>query len=104
MMTLAAIGAAVIMASSIFMMSGFRMRATAAEEASYKYYTSVTVAYGQSFEDVAEQYFDAAHYKDLGAYEKELCSINHFYSMADAEYETDPGDHLIVPYYSTEFR
>ena len=65
----------------------------------YKYYTNITVGYGESLWDISDDYIDYNHYKDKNAYIKEVCSINHLSDDADIL----AGQGLIVPYYSEVF-
>ena len=44
---------------------------------SYKYYKSVSVAYGDSLWDIAKENISYDHYKDINTYLDEVRSINH---------------------------
>ena len=72
---------------------------TTDEETNFKYYTSITVAYGETLWDIADNYIDYKEYDDKNDYIEEVRSINHL----DEESAIRAGQHLIVPYYSTEF-
>lgn len=72
---------------------------TGEETLSFKYYTNVTVAYGESLWNLADDYIDYDHYKNKNIYIAEVCSINHLANEADIQ----AGQSLIVPYYSNEF-
>ena len=65
----------------------------------FKYYTSITVSYGESLWDIADEYIDYDEYKDKNAYIAEVCSINHI----EAEDSIKAGQDLVVPYYSSDF-
>ena len=65
----------------------------------FKYYTQVTVAYGETLWDLSENYIDYEEYKDKNAYIAEVRSINH---LSD-ENGVRAGQTLIVPYYSYDF-
>lgn len=65
----------------------------------YKYYTNITVAYGDTLWDIADDYIDYHYYKDKNAYISEVCNINHLNSDAGIS----AGQKLIVPYYSDIF-
>lgn len=67
------------------------------EEIEYKYFTSVSVNYGETLWIIAEKYADN-HYKNIEAYISELMKINNLSSD-----EIKAGQYLIVPYYSSEF-
>ena len=72
---------------------------TGTEEFSFKYYTDVTIKYGESLWNIADEYIDYSHYDNKADYIKEVCSIN---NLEDAS-EICSGQTLVVPYYSTEF-
>lgn len=65
----------------------------------FKYYTQVTVAYGENLWDLSDSYIDYEEYKDKNAYIAEVRSINH---LSD-ENGVRAGQTLIVPYYSYDF-
>ena len=65
---------------------------------SFKYFANVTVAPGQDLEELAMDYCKAD--TDLDDYLDEVKSINHL----DADGTVNPGDYLILPYYSEEFK
>ena len=65
----------------------------------FKYYTQVTVAYGETLWDLSDSYIDYEDYKDKNAYIAEVRSINH---LSD-ENGVRAGQTLIVPYYSYDF-
>ena len=65
----------------------------------FKYYTQVTVAYGETLWDLSDSYIDYEEYKDKNAYIAEVRSINH---LSD-ENGVRAGQTLIVPFYSYDF-
>ena len=65
----------------------------------FKYYTQVTVAYGETLWDLSDSYIDYEEYKDKNAYIAEVRSINHLLD----ENGVRAGQTLIVPYYSYDF-
>lgn len=65
----------------------------------FKYYTSITVAYGDTLWEIADKYIDYSEYKDKETYIAEVRNMNHL----DAESDIKAGQYLIVPYYSNEF-
>lgn len=69
------------------------------DELKFKYYTQVTVAYGETLWELADSYMDEEEYKDKNAYIAEVRSINHL----SEEDGIRSGQTLIVPYYSYEF-
>lgn len=79
---------------------GIRSLASSGEEQlKFKYYTQVTVAYGETLWDLSENYIDYEEYKDKNEYIEEVQSINH---LAE-EGTIRAGQTLIVPYYSYYF-
>ena len=69
------------------------------EKTTFKYYTSVTIGYGDSLWTIADRYMDSDYYRDKSAYITEVCQIN---SLAK-DSQIIAGQKLIVPYYSTEY-
>lgn len=69
------------------------------DELKFKYYTQVTVSYGETLWELADSYMDDEEYKDKNAYIAEVRSINHL----SEEDSIRSGQTLIVPYYSYEF-
>ncbi len=65
---------------------------------SYKYYTSVQIAPGDTLWTLADKYADEAHYPSQNQYIAEVMSMNHL-----AGEEICAGNYLILPYYSSEF-
>lgn len=72
---------------------------TGEEEISFKYYTNVTVAYGETLWDIVDDYIDYEQYADKEVYIAEVRSINHL----DSEGNIKAGQNLVLPYYSNEF-
>lgn len=72
---------------------------TGEEELYFKYYTNVTVSYGDTLWTLAEHYIDYNQYEDKETYLAEVKSINHL----DEELSIRAGQSLILPYYSNEF-
>ena len=64
-----------------------------------KYYTQVTVAYGETLWDLSDDYIDYDEYKNKKEYIAEVQSINH---LAEED-SIRAGQTLIVPYYSYDF-
>lgn len=69
------------------------------DQLQFKYYTSITVQYGETLWDIADDYIDYNQYKDKSVYIAEVQSINHL----DNDTQIRAGQSLIVPYYSSEF-
>lgn len=72
---------------------------TGNDQLNFKYYTNITVAYGETLWDIADEYIDYGQYKNKETYIAEVMSINHL----DEEGGIKAGQYLILPYYSSEF-
>ncbi len=54
---------------------------------------------------LADEYADPAYYRNTAEYIDEVNSINHLKAYSKTSDRTVmPGDRLVVPYYSAEFR
>ena len=69
------------------------------DQLKFKYYTQVTVAYGETLWDLSDDYIDYDEYKNKKEYIAEVQSINH---LAEED-SIRAGQTLIVPYYSYDF-
>lgn len=69
-----------------------------AKDNEYKYYTSITIEYGDTLWSIANQYMDKEHYTRT-SYISEIKSINHIKDDYIQE-----GKLLILPYYSNEYK
>ena len=69
------------------------------DQLKFKYYTQVTVAYGETLWDLSDDYIDYEEYKDKTEYIEEVQNINHL----SEEDSIRAGQMLIVPYYSYDF-
>ena len=79
---------------------GIRSMASNGEnQLKFKYYTQVTVAYGETLWDLSDRYIDYEEYKDKNEYIAEVQSINHL----TEEGSVRAGQTLIIPYYSYDF-
>ena len=65
----------------------------------FKYYTSVTIEYGETLWSLADAYIDYDYYKDKHSYIAEVRSINHL----DEDCSIMAGQILILPYFSEEY-
>ena len=72
---------------------------TGREVVNFKYYTNITIQYGETLWDIADEYIDYNEYKNKSTYIEEVKNINHL----DDNCAITAGQHLIVPYFSTEF-
>lgn len=64
----------------------------------YKYYKSVVVEYGDTIWDYAKEYAVPEQYHSKQSYIDEVCRMN---ALADEQITS--GQHLLLPYYSSEF-
>ena len=79
---------------------GIRSLASSGEDpVKFKYYTKVTIAYGETLWELSDHYIDYEEYKNKREYIEEVRSINHLVE----EDNIRAGQTLIVPYYSYEF-
>ncbi|MDE7478693.1 MAG: LysM peptidoglycan-binding domain-containing protein [Lachnospiraceae bacterium] len=67
-------------------------------ERSYKYYKSIEISKGDTLWSIANDNFDSAHYKNTREFVKEIKKMNALTSD-----DIVAGNHIIVPYYSSEF-
>ena len=65
---------------------------------SYKYYKSIEISRGDTLWSIANDNFDAAHYKDIHEYVTEVKMLNALNSD-----NIIAGSYVIVPYYASEF-
>lgn len=65
----------------------------------FKYYKSISVAYGETLWEITDQYIDYDQYADKNKYIAEVRHINHL----DEDESIIAGQRLIVPYYSEEY-
>ena len=65
-----------------------------------KFFTTLTVEYGQTMDDIVEKYCDADHYKNADAYISEVLKINHIALKTGQDMSVRPGDQLVIPYYA----
>ena len=72
---------------------------TGEDKLHFKYYTEITVQYGETLWDIADDYIDYNEYRNKSSYIAEVKNINHL----DADGSINAGQRLIVPYYSYEF-
>ncbi len=62
----------------------------------YKYYTEVTVPYGTTLYEMADEYVNYDIYRDKDQYISEVCHMNH---LSDAD-QIHAGQKLVFPYFS----
>lgn len=80
-------------------LSGFRSNAKDDSAAvSYKYYKSIMVSNNDTLWSIAAQYMDDEHYESINDYINEVKNMN---AMTDDVIQY--GEHLIIPYYDSEF-
>ena len=90
----------------ILMVSCFLMglKARPAEEGpkTVKYFTTVTVGYNDTMDDLVSRYMDQDHYKNPEAYISEVLKINHIVLKPGQTLKVRPGDQLVIPYYGLD--
>lgn len=64
-----------------------------------KYYKVVKIEFGDTLEEISNQYMDESLYSDMNEYIKEIQFINH---LNDDTIKS--GEKIIIPYYSNEFK
>lgn len=80
-------------------LNGFRSNAKDDSAAvSYKYYKSIMVSNNDTLWSIAAQYMDDEHYESINDYINEVKNMN---AMTDDVIQY--GEHLIIPYYDSEF-
>lgn len=86
------------------MLAGFQMmtRASSREkEQTYKYYTTVTIGYGEDLSDIVFQYCDSSEYETADAFVREICEINSLPYHKGSVPDLKAGARIVIPYYST---
>ena len=86
------------------MLAGFQMmtRASSREkEQTYKYYTTVTIGYGEDLSDIVYQYCDSSEYESADAYVREICDINSLPYHKGSVPDLKAGARIVIPYFST---
>lgn len=91
--------------TAVMLSAGIRSLAADTDlDVQYKYYTSADVLFGEDFNSFTGRYFNADHYESEEAFRTEVRRINRLGSRQEAEAKVRPGDSLIIPYYSAEFK
>lgn len=89
----------------LLILHGFHAQAaTDSADRKFKYYQSVTIHSGDSLDGFAARYADPAYYPSDQAYIREVVGINHLQYTEGSVARVTPGTHLIIPYYSEEYR
>ena len=86
------------------MLAGFQMmtRASSREkEPNYKYYTTVTIGYGEDLSDIVFRYCDSSEYKTADDYVCEICEINSLPYQRGQVPDLHAGTKIVIPYFST---
>lgn len=95
---------AVIFAS---MLAGFQMMTRASnreKEPTYKYYTTVTIGYGEDLSDIVYRYCDSSEYESADEYVREICDINGLPYHKGSVPDLHAGVKVVIPYFSTEYK
>lgn len=89
------------------MITGFHMITGASgrpRQQAWKYHTTVSIPYGESFEDLIERTFNSTYYSSQEDYLKEICQINSLPFHRGEIPQLQSGTSLVIPYYSTEYK
>ena len=89
------------------MLAGFQMMTRASsrdQEQTYKYYTTVTIGYGEDLSDIIYRYCDSNEYENADAYLKEICEINSLPYHEGEVNDLRAGTKIVIPYYSAELK
>ena len=89
------------------MITGFHMITRASgrpRQQAWKYHTTVTIPYGESFGDLVERTFNSTYYASQDDYLKEICEINSLPYYKGEIPQLQSGTSLVIPYYSTEYK
>lgn len=94
----------VVMFVLVFAIFGLTSHADEAGRREYKYYKSVLVTDVNELQTQMEKYADGAHYKDMHDYMREVQRINHLPTEGSDVLKIAPGNYIILPYYSVDYR
>ena len=72
------------------------------EEQSWKYYTTVTIPFGEDLNAIILTYRDSSAYPVVDDYVREICEINGLPYCAGEIPALSPGTKIVIPYYSSE--
>ena len=89
------------------MLTGFRMMTRASsrqKEPVYKYYTTVTIGYGEDLSDIVFRYCDSSEYRTADDYVREICEINSIPWQKGKVPDLRAGTSIVIPYYDTEIK
>lgn len=89
------------------MITGFHMITRASgrpHQQAWKYHTTVSIPYGESFADLIERTFNSTYYASQEDYLKEICQINSLPFHRGEMPQLQSGTSLVIPYYSTEYK
>lgn len=89
------------------MLAGFQIMtgATSREkEKTYKYYTTVTLGYGEDITDIVYRYCDSSEYHTPEEYVREICRINSIPWHKGEVPDLRAGTQIVIPYFDTELK
>ena len=89
------------------MLAGFQTMTGASsrkEAEAYKYYTTVTLGYGEDITDIVYRYCDSSQYATPDAYIREICGINSLPYHKGELPALSAGTKIVIPYYDTELK
>lgn len=85
--------------------AGFQIMTRASsrpEQQTWKYYTTVTIPYGEDLHAIVYTYRDRTAYPEENDYIREICDINGLPYREGEIPDLSPGTKIVIPYYSTE--
>lgn len=85
--------------------AGFQIMTRASsrpEQQTWKYYTTVTIPYGEDLHAIVYTYRDKTAYPEENDYIREICDINGLPYREGEIPDLSPGTKIVIPYYSTE--
>ncbi|SEK34199.1 MULTISPECIES: LysM peptidoglycan-binding domain-containing protein [unclassified Butyrivibrio] len=90
------VSVSVIIFLALILSFSFKSDASSSDDhQQYRYYSSVSIASGDSVYSIAEKYMDDLHYRDINELAHDIASINRISTNTDLV----AGSKIFVPYY-----
>ncbi|MBQ2640767.1 MAG: hypothetical protein IJG15_02080 [Lachnospiraceae bacterium] len=99
--------AMILIAVFCAMLAGFGIITVASSRQkveTYKYYTPITIAYGEDLTDIVYRYCDSSEYATADDYVREICEINSLPYEKGRVPDVHAGTRIVIPYYDTELK
>ena len=99
--------AMILIAVFCAMLAGFGIITVASSRQkvqTYKYYTPITIAYGEDLTDIVYRYCDSSEYASADDYVREICQINSLPYEKGRVPDVHAGTRIVIPYYDTELK